>query len=142
MSAVVLSAEQLHCFFMGRGVLHRFWNSSLGRDELTRQLPLNNVNTVTRPQIPRWPGGRVSGRGGPTQCLDLALVTLGKWSEPLFCLFRGPPGHSGPGSPNKNITRVDVRVGRFFRCLSFQERAVCAVPLALSAWPDLRPRIM
>lgn len=38
--------------------------------------------------------------------------------------------------------RVDVRVGHFFRCLSFQERAVCAVPLALSAWPDLRPRIM
>lgn len=97
-------------------VLHRFLNSGVRRDKrtvnsllLSMQLPLINVNSLTQPQIPGRLGGRVSRPVGRTMS-GLGLGDMGEVERTagLFVQRRdaGPPGGSGPGSPDKNITCV------------------------------------
>lgn len=75
------------------------------------QLPLINVNSVTQWQIPGRLGGRVSRPVGRTMS-GLGLGDMGEVERTaaLFVQRRDvrPPGGTGPGSPDKNITPVCV----------------------------------
>lgn len=77
------------------------------------QLPLINVNSLTQQHIPGRLGGHVSRPVGHTMSV-LGLSDTGE-VELAAVLFvqrgdSGPPGGSGPGSPDKNITYVSVSI--------------------------------
>lgn len=110
----------------------KFWSATWqGNCQLPVTLHATSFNKcqLYDPAANPWQAGwPCQQAGGPTQCLDLALVTRGKWSEPLFCLFRGPPGGPGSGSPNKNIT-----LKRVCACVASSDRlhvfAACSTAL-------------
>lgn len=76
----------------------RFWSATWQED---CQLPVTlhatsfNKCQLFDPAANPWQGWvAVSAARWAAQCLDLASVTWGKWSKPLFCLFRdGLQGH-------------------------------------------------
>lgn len=97
-----------------RAGLFEFYSATWQEDcqlPVTPQATSFNKCHLCDPVVNPWQAGwPCQQAGGPTQCLNLALVTWGKWGEPLLYLFRGPPESRRPGSPNRNITPVCVCV--------------------------------
>lgn len=82
------------------------------------QLPLINVNSMTRQQIPGRLGGRVGGPVGYTMSgigpSDIGEV---KQAAALF-VQRGDAGPPGGLGPDKNITCTSLSIRfEFFSCL-------------------------